>query len=163
MHRFPAKVVDPITNGRLYSSYGANVWIYKATTVTHNRPVADYWGTLSAPKRPNDVPLIIDSMWRGTGPMMPSENANHSEPPKTLGEWETTNQDMKHIALWRHKKGVNAVFFDGSARHIPAWKLWLQPWHRNYVPYDASNDGNLASETALKAWLNNKGGGWMLK
>jgi prepilin-type N-terminal cleavage/methylation domain-containing protein/prepilin-type processing-associated H-X9-DG protein len=134
MHRFSNSVKDPTTNLRLYSSYGLNVWSYKTTVVKQNRPVANYWGNTASAKQPSNIPMMLDSMWRGGGPSL--DQANKHERPSFNGEWTSSNDDMKHFAMHRHRRGINAVFFDGSARHVRARDLWFFKWHRNYDVMD---------------------------
>jgi prepilin-type N-terminal cleavage/methylation domain-containing protein len=129
MHRFPAKVVDETTKGRLYSSYGFNVWMYDTTTLVQNRPVSDYWGSKNV-KTVSDVPLMADAMWRGGGPSY--GKANKHQRPKENGEWQSVDQDMMHFAMVRHGKGINLNFYDGSTRNVRIRRLWNLPWHRTF-------------------------------
>ncbi len=129
MHRFAAGVTDPTTGGRLYASYGANVWIYAAKAVKQSRPVANYFGNLTRAKHPSDTPLMADAMWRGGGP---DTTGNKFTPPAFNGEWSGSGYDFKHFAMNRHGKGSQLVFFDGSARRSRPRKLWSLDWHRNY-------------------------------
>jgi prepilin-type N-terminal cleavage/methylation domain-containing protein/prepilin-type processing-associated H-X9-DG protein len=129
MHRFPAQVVDNTTGGRLYSSYGFNVWLYTANTVVQNRQPSDYW-TCKNVSYPCDVPTMADAMWRGGGPSF--YQANKHQRPQFNGQWDTSSQDMMHFALWRHGKGINLCFFDGSVRKVRARKLWSLRWHRTF-------------------------------
>jgi prepilin-type N-terminal cleavage/methylation domain-containing protein/prepilin-type processing-associated H-X9-DG protein len=129
MHRFAPQVTDPIKGGRLYSSYGINVWAYRATSVIQQRPVADYWGKLSAPRRPTEVPLMADSVWRGGGPMT---SGLKGRAPESNEEWVDYTHDIAHFVRHRHGKGINMCFFDGSARWVRAKTLWGQQWHRSY-------------------------------
>lgn len=129
MHRFPAKVVDESTGGRLYSSYGFNVWMYDAKTKKQNREVSDYWGSRNV-KNVTEVPLMADSMWRGGGPSF--YQANKHERPDFNGEWATTDKDMMHFAMVRHGRGINLNFYDGSTRTVRIKKLWSQSWHRTF-------------------------------
>ena len=129
MHRFPSKVVDETTGGRLYSSYGFNVWIYDARTLTQNRAVSDYWGSRNV-KSASDVPLMADAMWRGGGPSY--YKANKHQRPQLNGEWDSADQDMMHFAMVRHGKGINVNFYDGSTRSVPIRRLWSLPWHRTF-------------------------------
>ena len=130
MHKLPGAANDPTTGGRLFSSYGMNVWAYKANAVRQSRPIAEYYGNMSAPRRPTEAPLMMDAMWRGGGPM--TTIANKHDRPAFNGEWINSNKDMMHFAMHRHAKGVNVTFFDGSTRHVRAKKLWELQWHRNY-------------------------------
>jgi prepilin-type N-terminal cleavage/methylation domain-containing protein/prepilin-type processing-associated H-X9-DG protein len=128
MHRFPVEVKDDITGGRLYASYGFNVWLYDANTVVQNRPVADYWGSKNV-KHVSDVPMMADSMWRGGGPSF-DRNPKHQR-PKFNGEWDGSDGDMMHFAMVRHGRGVNVNFYDGSTRNVRIRKLWYLHWHRD--------------------------------
>jgi prepilin-type N-terminal cleavage/methylation domain-containing protein/prepilin-type processing-associated H-X9-DG protein len=129
MHRFPAKVIDESTGGRLYSSYGFNVWLFDATSVQQNRQVSDYWGSKNV-KNVTEVPVMADSMWRGAGPSF--YQANKHERPDFNGEWVNTDKDMMHFAMVRHGKGINLNFFDGSTRSVRIKKLWALSWHRTF-------------------------------
>src|SRR5262245_15014048 len=64
MHRFPAAVKDDTTGGRLYASYGFNVWMYDCNELKQNRAVSDYWGSKNV-GNVTEIPLMADSMWRG--------------------------------------------------------------------------------------------------
>ncbi len=139
MHRFPAKVIDETTGGRLYSSYGFNVWIFDAKMVTQNRAVSDYWGSKNV-RRVSDVPLMADAMWRGGGPSY--HQANKHQRPQFNGEWVSTSQDMMHFAMVRHGKGINLNFYDGSTRNVRVRNLWYLPWHRTFdVNYPNTQSG----------------------
>ena len=129
MHRFPASVVDETTGGRLYSSYGFNVWLYTANAVVQSRQPSDYW-TCRSVSYPTEVPVMADAMWRGGGPSL--YQANKHQRPQFNGQWDSSSQDMMHFALWRHGKGVNLSFFDGSVRKVRARKLWSLRWHRTF-------------------------------
>lgn len=146
MHRFPAAIVDDVTKGGLYSSYGFNVWMYRAATVKQNRAVADYWGGVNV-TRASDVPLMADAMWRGGGPSF--YQANKHQRPQFNGEWVSSNQDMMHFAMKRHGKGINVNFFDGSTRHVPVRRLWYLPWHRTFDVSYADTQG----ASYFPAWM----------
>lgn len=147
MHRFPAAVKDPSTGKRIGASYGANVWIYRARTVKQNRPIAEYFGTMSAPRRPTETPLMADAMWRGGGPSY-SNTGKHAR-PQFNGEWVNTSQDMMHFAMHRHGKGINVNFFDGSARRVQAKRLWKLQWHKNFDV----NDPKTGNVSYFPAWM----------
>jgi prepilin-type processing-associated H-X9-DG protein len=65
-------------------------------------------------------------MWRGGGP------AHTERPPQFSGEWAGTEAEFHHFAMARHRKGINVLFFDGSARYCSARDLWKLPWHREF-------------------------------
>jgi prepilin-type N-terminal cleavage/methylation domain-containing protein/prepilin-type processing-associated H-X9-DG protein len=129
LHRFPSHVVDETTGGRLYSSYGFNVWLYTTTTTVQNRDPADYW-TCKNVSFSSDVPVLGDAMWRGGGPSF--SQANKHQRPQFNGQWASSSQDLMHFALWRHGKGINLSFFDGSVRRVRARKLWALRWNRSF-------------------------------
>jgi prepilin-type N-terminal cleavage/methylation domain-containing protein len=129
MHRFPAAVKDDTTGGRLYSSYGFNVWMYDCGELKQNRAVTDYWGSKNV-NYVTEVPLMLDSMWRGGGPSL--YQANKHQRPQFNGEWVNSDKDMMHFAMKRHAKGINANFYDGSTRYVPIKKLWNLNWHRTF-------------------------------
>ena len=129
MHRFPSAVVDEATKGRLYSSYGFNVWMYDAKTVVQNRPLSDYWGSQNV-KSVSELPVMADAMWRGGGPSY--YKANKHQRPQFNGEWQSVDQDMMHFAVVRHGKGSNLSFYDGSSRNVRIRRLWNLSWHRTF-------------------------------
>src|ERR1051325_6554002 len=143
MHRFPNAVKDDATGGRLYSSYGFNVWMFDATTKVQNRNVSDYWGSRNV-QHVTEVPLMADAMWRGGGPSLYQPNKHQR--PTFNGEWDSVNQDMMHFAMKRHGKGINLNFYDGSTRNVHIKRLWNLHWHRtfdaNYAPPNPSYFGD---------------------
>jgi hypothetical protein len=50
------------------SSYGLNCWVYSTDVDLQNRKAAWHWKSAYNVKRAGDVPLFLDSMWRGGGP-----------------------------------------------------------------------------------------------
>jgi len=116
----------------LRSSYGFNMWAYDAppgvTTLQGGLPVTNQWRTFGAARRPSEVPLMADSMWRGGGPHFLRANAH--APPASNGEWRGEDFEMMHFALDRHNRGVNVLFFDGHVEHTPFKRLWRLQWHR---------------------------------
>ena len=139
MHRFADGVLDETTGGRLYSSYGFNVWLFDAKEVVQNRAVADYWGSKNV-SRVTEVPVMADAMWRGGGPSY--YQANKHQRPQFNGEWVSSSQDMMHFTMVRHGKGINLNFFDGSTRNVRIRNLWRLPWHRTFnVDYPDSQTG----------------------
>jgi len=131
MHRFPNKPTsnDETTGGRLYSSYGFNVWMFDANAVVQSRAVSDYWGSRPA-NRPTEIPVMADAMWRGGGPSY--SGANKHDRPDFNGQWLGTGYDMMHFAMMRHGKGINVNFLDGSTHHVRIRKLWNLAWHRTF-------------------------------
>lgn len=127
VHEYPA-TATPI----LRSSYGFNMWAYNTpagvSTLQGGLPVTNHWRSLGAARRPSEVPLMVDSMWRGAGPHFLSANAH--APPASNGEWRGEEFEMMHFALDRHNRGVNVLYFDGHVEHVPMKRLWRLQWHR---------------------------------
>jgi prepilin-type processing-associated H-X9-DG protein len=75
--------------------------------------------------------------------------ANKHQRPLFNGEWDSSNQDMMHFAMHRHRKGINALYFDGSARYRKARDLWFHPWHRTYDV----NSSTMQSASYFPTWM----------
>ena len=124
-----------------YCSYGMNLWALDAVGVTNNdrdiqhRPIADHWGRIGM-RNSNEVPLFLDSMWRGGGPHYYSSNTDAAEPTTDHGKFEGADYEMGNFAMDRHGSGINGgingVFMDLSARHIPIKQLWKLKWSKNF-------------------------------
>ena len=121
-------MTDLPTRNRLVASYGINNWVYDpraGVSAIQGRPARFHWRKITVPK-PTEVPLFADSMWRGGGP-------HHTErPPAFNGEWVGAGAEFHHFAMSRHGRGINALFFDGSARNVRAMHLWRLKWHREF-------------------------------
>jgi prepilin-type N-terminal cleavage/methylation domain-containing protein/prepilin-type processing-associated H-X9-DG protein len=153
MHRFQNTVVDPLKGGRMYSSYGANDWIYDAKEVLQDRPIEEYWKSFSRARYPTETPLMGDCMWRGGGPMTTVNNKGAlpaSSPPG--GRFRGSNYDMANFAMWRHGKGMNMVFFDGHARRVKPKQLWSLRWHQSFDINFANSQGQ--AYWASCSWIN---------
>jgi prepilin-type N-terminal cleavage/methylation domain-containing protein/prepilin-type processing-associated H-X9-DG protein len=132
MHRFQNAVKDPKTGLKIYSSYGANDWIYNENEVVQSRPLEYYWRNFSSPRKPTETPLMADCMWRGGGPMAQGNKDNPpAENPKG-GASRGSGYDYANFAFWRHGKGINMVFFDGSTRRVRPKQIWRMKWHKEY-------------------------------
>jgi prepilin-type processing-associated H-X9-DG protein len=130
------------TLSAVIASYGINNWVYdppiRAKKI-QGRPTAWNWRTFDVPD-PTETPLFLDAMWRGGGP------GDQAEPPAFNGEWIGRDAEMHHFVMKRHGKGVNMLFFDGSARPEPVRHLWQLPWHRQY-------DIQRAMQTQFPSWM----------
>jgi len=114
-------------------SYGINCWLYNpppSVKAIQGREAAKHWRSLGAASTPSLVPLMADTMWRGTGPDYDTTKA--CRPPAVNGDWIDTEQEMMHVAMDRHKGGVNIVFLDGHVAHVPIKRLWRLKWHKKY-------------------------------
>jgi prepilin-type N-terminal cleavage/methylation domain-containing protein len=149
---------DANESGEL-ASYGANVFMYDAQSDIQERPQADHWGKLSAPSHPSQVPLILDSMWRGGGPCYDSSEGVEAFEPAPQPGIETGGgndfQEMEHFCVPRHGSGKNVqlVFFDGSSSSIKCRNLWQQIWNRNWDPNYISRLYPVTLQTFWPAWL----------
>ena len=112
-------------------SYGANCWIYQTEADIQGRPAAFHWGTIINVKSVNNIPVFLDSMWRGGGPGYGIGQVR-IEPPEYNGEWSGARAEMRHFCIDRHKECINGVFMDWSARKIGLKELWKLKWHREF-------------------------------
>ncbi len=115
------------------SSYGINCWVYNpppSVKKIQGREAAKHWRTIGRAGRPSLVPLMLDTMWRGTGPDY--DTAKACRPPVVNGEWQSTEHEMMHAAMDRHNGGVNVAFLDGHVEHVGIKRLWRLKWHRTY-------------------------------
>jgi prepilin-type N-terminal cleavage/methylation domain-containing protein/prepilin-type processing-associated H-X9-DG protein len=143
VYDFP--INDPTKPGNsMLASYGVNCWIYNPdTNNVQGRDAALHWRKYGNAFQPSVTPLFADSLWRGAGPM-------ENDPPPTFnGEWawsSGTYGDMDLIAMKRHGRGINILFFDNSVQNTPVKTLWQLPWHKNW---------NTANETSVfPGWMN---------
>jgi len=122
-------------------SYGYNLWLFtlpSGVNALQGRPRSLHFDNIYG-KHMVDVPLFLDSMWRGGGPWYGDESGRSSNPnfagirpPDYNGHWINWPNEMMHFAMDRHSKGVNSVFVDGSVRHVGIKGLWKLKWHRKY-------------------------------
>lgn len=115
-------------------SYGANCWIYQTKTEIQGRPAAFHWGTIINVRGVNNIPVFLDSMWRGGGPFYRGGNINSNRiiPPDYNGQWSGANAEMRHFCIDRHKECINSVFMDWSVRKVGLKELWKLKWHRQF-------------------------------
>jgi prepilin-type N-terminal cleavage/methylation domain-containing protein/prepilin-type processing-associated H-X9-DG protein len=139
-YNFP--LTDSTTRRSLLASYGINNWVYNpasSVTAIQGRPTRFNWRKITVPN-PSEIPLFADSMWRGGGP-------DHVERPPTFnGEWLGAGAEFHHFAMARHGRGINVLFFDGSARNVRAMHLWRLKWHREF-------DTGYYSRMNFPAWM----------
>lgn len=112
------------------SSYGMNCWAYSTKSDLQGRKNDWHWKTQYRVKQASDVPLFLDSMWRGGGPYW--EDTRCIAPPTVNGQWNGARYEMMHFAMDRHSGGVNSLFMDNSVRKIRVKELWGLKWHRTY-------------------------------
>jgi prepilin-type N-terminal cleavage/methylation domain-containing protein/prepilin-type processing-associated H-X9-DG protein len=132
-----APIPDASESGALIkSSYGLNLWVYNPpsdVTEIQERPTDWNWRRFAVPE-PSQIPLFLDSMWRGGGPR------ETDFPPPFNGAWEGVSAEFCHFAIARHGSGINVLFFDGSVRHTKTRDLWTLKWSRHFdTAYAASH------------------------
>lgn len=140
MHAFEPG--DDLAGQNELASYGLNLWCYSLTRTNidnvQGRTKALHFQTINE-KNMMNVPLFLDSMWRGGGPWYGDASRRATDPsfaairpPDYNGHWISWPNEMMHFAMDRHSKGVNAVFVDGSVRHVGIKGLWKLKWHKKY-------------------------------
>ncbi len=122
-------------------SYGYNLWLFtlpQGVSVLQRRPRELHFNSSYTGKMSN-VPLFLDSMWRGGGPWYGEPSGRSSNPgyegirpPDFNGHWINARHEMMHFAIDRHSRGVNAVMMEGSVRPVGIKGLWSLKWHRKY-------------------------------
>jgi prepilin-type N-terminal cleavage/methylation domain-containing protein/prepilin-type processing-associated H-X9-DG protein len=141
---------DPSMPGKnIIASYGMNSWVLNTPghiEEVQRRATSNNWRRMTAAKIPSNVPLMGDAMWRGGGP---NTTGKASHRPEFNGQWSGLNYEFKQFALHRHGKGIQLVFFDGSARPRRARELWSLPWHRNFDVSYAQSQG----EDYFPGWM----------
>jgi prepilin-type N-terminal cleavage/methylation domain-containing protein len=122
------------------SSYGLNLWVYNIPGASlQGRLGVNNWRKISVLGNPSNIPLQLDSRWRGGGPtydetvqayQASSVPDNYTD---TSGNGETTGYaqfEMEHFVFPRH--GQRAVIFDGSAHANRLREYWTLQWSRNW-------------------------------
>jgi len=113
-----------------YCSYGINCWVFSAPLNIQNRNPAYYWRKRDNIKYPTEVPLFLDSMWRGGGPHYGRTQAYQA--PQFNGQWSGYSREMMHFAIDRHRGFVNCLFADTSVRKVGLKRLWGLRWHQKF-------------------------------
>ncbi len=114
-------------------SYGMNNWAYDPPYDLQGRAARWHWRNLNVPE-PTEIPLFLDSMWRGGGPWygplrayVPSRRKGDYDSPSNFYDYE-----MQHFAFPRHGNRTEALFMDASVRPTPVRDLWKLLWHREW-------------------------------
>lgn len=130
----PGEVTSETSAG-FWGSYGLNRWATDSgSTVSwmDSDEIKQFWGKADV-KQGQDIPVFLDAThWH----FAPEED--NIIPPTELLDFDDipqdTDQQMWRVTIRRHKKGVNAVFIDGTVRNVDLWKLWDLKWHRTFKP-----------------------------
>jgi prepilin-type processing-associated H-X9-DG protein len=143
------------------SSYGLNLWVYHAPRDIQGRAKENHWGTINVVGNASNIPLQLDSRWRGGGPdygtvsqYQASEHPDAYSGTSGVGDGSASapstgfaSLEMEHFAFNRHGKRVNATFIDGSTHGVRIKELWGLKWSRNW-------DENRYRSFEFPAWLN---------
>jgi prepilin-type N-terminal cleavage/methylation domain-containing protein/prepilin-type processing-associated H-X9-DG protein len=116
----PSKIRGPYVG-----SYGFNSWLYQPAKEEDRMPEHLRLPTKQADK----VPVIFDCA-RLDIPVL------DTDPPALYGAKlppGTKAGSMRWVSLERHKDGVNIVFLDGHAEHIPVPGLWELKWSEQFT------------------------------
>jgi prepilin-type processing-associated H-X9-DG protein len=148
------------------SSYGLNLWAYDAQGPIQGRPAEYHWKNINhLAGNTANIPLELDSRWRGGGPDngptaaivsflppdQPDQYSNSSgtgdgsasAPPNGFASYE-----IQHFAFAnRHGNRLNALFMDGSAHSQHVIDLWKLKWSRNW-------DENAWTDQKFPSWIN---------
>lgn len=102
-----------------------------------------YWGTLNtvnawrkiAVKRSANVPLMLDGVYVSTAPR--DTNTPLFRDPGLErwdeGKWGSWKWEAIRLnCIDRHKRSINGVFLDMSARKVGLKELWKFKWHKSY-------------------------------
>jgi prepilin-type N-terminal cleavage/methylation domain-containing protein len=115
-------------------SYGMNCWAGSTNGETgslQGRPAAQYWQAFSKTRSAAQVPLMLDSAWRGGGPH--TGGPLRYAAPDPQDRWLGVDYEMAHFVIPRHPRGrVNAVFADIHVDQVSLKGLWGLKWHRDY-------------------------------
>ena len=114
------------------SSYGVNSWIYNLpsdVTIILRKPAELHWRRLDA-KGSSEIPIFLDSMWRGGWPY--SEETIAIIPPDFNGQWRGPGYEISHFCIDRHNRAVNSTMMDLSVEKVPVKNLWRLKWHREF-------------------------------
>ena len=114
-------------------SYGMNNWLYNPpsdVTKIQGRPTEWNFRTIGVRGAAN-IPVFLDSMWRGGGPAYGIGNVR-IEPPQKNGEWSGYKAEMHHFCIDRHNRCINVGFLDWSVRKVGLKGLWKLKWHREF-------------------------------
>lgn len=144
-------------NAGARSSYGFNCYLYnppdyqqngKPLTAIQGRPVKNHFRSITGLQDSSNVPVMLDSMWRGGGP--DATRSHRNQPPQYPNQWAGWKYEMMHFAIGRHgqsqslsrgrelKVFTHAGFADGSVRKVSLKELWSLEWHRGYQPISVS-------------------------
>ncbi|MEM6259556.1 MAG: type II secretion system protein [Planctomycetota bacterium] len=128
-------------------SYGINHWVNELVPGSGSTLLENGWrgepdshwrkaGATPAVGTTDRIPLYFDCAWYGANPGYgPVGGLGHAVNPTATFNKDSPDfsRDMGRIQMYRHNKGINVSFDDGSANYVPIVDLWSLKWHRNYI------------------------------
>ena len=151
-------------------SYGLNVWAYSQGPIDptdtstpppngfpFKAPASNFWRSIDV-RNSSNIPLFMDSMWRGALPNYYDSGVGNMAMPDVENEtndWKNGGKGVaggiRHVAMPRHgsgsKAGTNVLFMDLSAKHVNIKEMWTLKWHKNF------NTGGYLTEAVWPAWM----------
>ena len=122
-----------------FGSYGTNNWASSSLSSTTNFKVEGLWEKESNLRNANNVPLFLDSAWKGGKPNHSFyRDGNMDYPPSDPEETRIGDGTRMHrfVLDTRHKGNLNAAFADYSVRQISIKELWTLRWYDEYAAPD---------------------------
>jgi prepilin-type N-terminal cleavage/methylation domain-containing protein len=118
--------------GRSYAegSYCINSWMQSPKGSYYEPPLNHSdWNLyhMQFSKGGPEVPLYGDGNWVDAVPF-----ANDPPPPDYSGKH--TDNGMRRFFVDRHFKAINIGYTDGHIGKVKLKELWIQSWHRGFVP-----------------------------
>jgi len=133
----PEQIAAGMNEGDEWCSYGMNNWCSNSSPYQSK----DHWQKFINVNSPSEVPLMLDSLWRGGRPS--ADDYRSIRPPQyehTPERWIGVNYDISHFCLPRHPKGlINLIYIDMSVSDIKMKELWTQQWYEDFDRSYASN------------------------
>ncbi len=121
-----------------YGSYGLNQWITNENaetptgnpldTATGRGKNAWYYRRMEKIAQPDEVPMLLDSVWTGSWPRDVDEPP--AQPLDMPLQWPA--ERMGRFAINRHRGGVFSLFADLTVDHVTVKELWGLRWHRDF-------------------------------
>jgi prepilin-type N-terminal cleavage/methylation domain-containing protein/prepilin-type processing-associated H-X9-DG protein len=143
-YAMPSAVTDPApsdpSDPRIFCGYAPNLWVNNpppGLPTLFGADTAKMIRKIDFARHPSDTPFMADAMWRGGAPQ------EKDLPAAFNGQFNGVSKDMQHYAMKRHGRGINMVFFDGSAGALSIPKLWGVHWYNDFDVTYASSKGIL--------------------
>jgi prepilin-type N-terminal cleavage/methylation domain-containing protein len=131
------------------ASYGMNCWAYSKSDNMANTAAfkKNYWRTMNSARGSSNIPLFMDSKWRGLQPdYNGTAKPDKMEPTPAINTLTGATDGLGIVDMPRHangiKGGINTLFFDLSATQVQMKQLWRLKWHRDFDKRGYVENGN---------------------